>query len=151
MSTAVMMKTVNLKEYLGRLKKLEEAVAAESLEAAARAGALIVQNAAKEKCPKRTRTLSRSIHMETAEKSRFKVTVDIGTDLVYAPVHEFGAVITPKRARMLAFHIDGRLVFAHAVHIPARPYMRPALEENEARVVAEVEKVLGQLVGQVAK
>lgn len=42
----------------------------------------------------------------------------------YAYVHQFGAVITPKKGRFLVFTgSDGGLVFAEKVVIPARPFL----------------------------
>jgi len=42
----------------------------------------------------------------------------------FAYVHQFGATIRPVRARMLVFTgPDGHKVFAHAVTIPARPFV----------------------------
>lgn len=43
----------------------------------------------------------------------------VGTNKVYAPVHQFGAVIRPKRKRALAF--GG--VMRSSVTIPARPFL----------------------------
>ena len=49
--------------------------------------------------------------------------VEIGTNLVYAPPHQFGATITPKQAKMLRFFNGSIPIFAMKVTIPARPYM----------------------------
>lgn len=51
-------------------------------------------------------------------------------DVIYAAIHEFGGVITPKRAKWLVFDVDGETVFTKKVTIPARPYMRPAVYDN---------------------
>lgn len=58
--------------------------------------------------------------------------------MVYAAIHEFGGVtrpheIRPRRGRALRFAAGGRMVFARLVRhpgsrVPARPYLRPALE-----------------------
>lgn len=45
-------------------------------------------------------------------------------------VHEYGATITPKRRPFLVFEINGELVFARKVVIPARPYFRPGIEKG---------------------
>jgi phage gpG-like protein len=51
-------------------------------------------------------------------------TVEIGTNIQkYPPVHQFGAVITPKVAKTLRFVVGGRVVFAKSVTIPSRPFM----------------------------
>lgn len=49
--------------------------------------------------------------------------VVVGTNKSYAPVHQFGAVIEAKRAKVLRFFVAGRPVFAKRVTIPKRPFM----------------------------
>lgn len=110
----------------------------DQLEAAVKAGALIVVTDAKGRAPKKTRTLSRSIHMETMEKSLDVVVVAVGTNLEYAAIQEFGGVITPNEAEKLVFEVDGQTVFADAVQIPAQPYLRPAIKQNKDAIQEEV-------------
>lgn len=51
-------------------------------------------------------------------------TVEIGTNIdKYPPVHQFGAVITPKVAKALRFVVGGQVVFAKSVTIPSRPWL----------------------------
>lgn len=67
-----------------------------------------------------------------------KIIGGLFSNVVYARIHEFGGttrphVIAPKRANVLAFQKGGQQVFARRVHhpgskIPARPYIRPAVE-----------------------
>ena len=56
-----------------------------------------------------------------------------GSNVVYAAVHQFGATIVPKTARALRFRLglDGRMVFAKSVTIPARPYLGLSAEDRE--------------------
>lgn len=49
--------------------------------------------------------------------------VEIGTNLIYAPLHQFGGTITPKKAKFLRFFAGGKPVFASKVYVPARPYL----------------------------
>lgn len=50
--------------------------------------------------------------------------VTVGTGVKYAPVHQFGATIVPRKARRLVFPgPNGQLIFARKVTIPARPFM----------------------------
>lgn len=49
--------------------------------------------------------------------------VVVGTNVAYAPVHQFGAAIVPRRARFLAVPTPTGLVFLRQVTIPARPFM----------------------------
>ena len=69
-----------------------------------------------------------------------------GTDKIYARIHEFGGVITPKTAKALHFQIDGHWVTTRSVTMPARPYVRPALDENKPEVA---NAIIGVLQGQV--
>lgn len=56
-------------------------------------------------------------------------TVTVGSNRVYAAIHQFGGVITPKNGKALAFRMGGskkgkpNLVLAKSVRIPARPYL----------------------------
>lgn len=48
--------------------------------------------------------------------------VTIGSDRVYAAIHQLGGVIKPVKASSLVFTIGGKTIFAKKVTIPARPY-----------------------------
>lgn len=50
--------------------------------------------------------------------------VVVGTNVQYARVHQFGATIRPKRAKLLRFpNGAGGFAFARQVTVPARPFM----------------------------
>lgn len=74
-----------------------------------------------------------------------RLTADIqaGTNasIVYARIHELGGTIVPKRANFLRFKTaDGSWHMIKQVTIPARPYMRPAAEIMQPRLVEMLEK-----------
>ena len=151
MSNGVRAQIVGLPEFKGRLSKLRGVAAGALLAKACLAALLPVQNAAKEKVPKLTRTLSRSIHSEIIEERDGYAEAAVGTDVVYAAIHEFGGVITPKRARMLHWvdRQSGEDVFANAVTIPPRPYLRPAWDENEGAMIRELGAALMDMLRSV--
>jgi len=76
------------------------------------------------------------------------VSVSVGSegDVKYAAIQEFGGKtaaheILPEKARTLAFLMGGSLRFARSVHhpgslIPARPYLRSAIDEMADDIVA---------------
>ncbi len=86
--------------------------------AALAAGALLIQNDAKNKAPYLTGTLRRSIHTEKVSNTEVKV----GTNVEYASYQEYG---TSKMA--------------------ARPYLRPAFDNNRQKVLDKISEVWGQL------
>jgi phage virion morphogenesis protein len=49
--------------------------------------------------------------------------VVVGTNKLYAPVHQFGAKIEAKAGKVLRFFVEGRPVFVKRVTIPARPFL----------------------------
>ena len=49
--------------------------------------------------------------------------VVVGSNKIYAAVHQFGATIRPKRAKALRFQLAGGWVSRQSVFIPARPYL----------------------------
>jgi len=57
--------------------------------------------------------------------------VKVGTDVVYARIHDQGGTIVPKKAKWLRFKINGKWVMTKKVKIPkykGRGYMTPAYE-----------------------
>jgi phage virion morphogenesis protein len=65
-----------------------------------------------------TGRLRNSIHYAATPQE-----VTVGTNVSYAAVHQFGAVIKPKTAKALVFTAGGRTIFARSVTVPARPFM----------------------------
>lgn len=72
---------------------------------------------------------------------------EVGSNLVYAPVHEFGATINPGAKGFLAWkdRQTGKWIYTRKpVRIPPRPYLRPALDDvfQTGRAVTIIEGVL---------
>lgn len=134
------------RELVLKLRAMADEAAGEALARAATAGALLVENAAKEKAPFKTGSLRRSIHTEVTEQRRDYAEVTVGTDLVYAAQVEFGGTIVPKKGKFLVFEVDGETVFARSVTQVARPYLRPAFDEKKDAAEKEVGRALRMLV-----
>jgi HK97 gp10 family phage protein len=100
-TTVLTAKITGMEELSAKLKKLGDATASENLRLAGTAGALPVMNGAKNKAPKRTRNLARSIASEVLESDRSHVLIGIGTDVEYAALQEFGGTVTPKERQFL--------------------------------------------------
>lgn len=152
MATEGMSVTVQgLPELIAKLKQLGESFSENGLRLAVTAGALPIQNAAKQNAPKKHRILADSIHTEVIEADDNHAVAEIGTNVVYAAIQEFGGTITPKTAKMLHWvDDDGNDIFAHSVTIPAHPYLRPALAEHQADAISAINNVLRQYINQVA-
>ena len=71
--------------------------------------------------------LQGSITFATAGKS-----VIVGSNKIYAAVHQFGATIVPVRAKYLRFFYGPHLQLRKAVTIPARPYLGFGAADREA-------------------
>jgi phage gpG-like protein len=77
-----------------------------------------------------------SVRATAALASTFSVTSQIGTNVKYAAVHEFGSrpyVIRPKTARFLRFATPRGVVFARQVNhpgLPARAMFSTGIEER---------------------
>ena len=103
--------------------------------------AQVVQRKAKINAPFITGNLKRNIKSKV-----FKDVAKIGTDVIYARIHELGGIITPKRAKYLRFKVGGKWVATKRVVMPKRPYLQPALEDsaNEIRkiFVDNIKKVI---------
>lgn len=130
-----------------KLQALSDAARGQALERATVAGALLVQNAAKEAAPFVTGTLRRSLHigghadlnpdgeggqLPDPEIRGSSVTVYVGTDVEYARRIEYG--------------FEGPDALGRTYHQPAQPYLRPAIDENQAAVQREVGEALRDLL-----
>lgn len=70
----------------------------------------------------------------------------VGSDEVYAPVHQFGAVIQPRNGRHLSFMMGGHLWHVDSVLIEARPYLGLS-EEDRVMIIEELEAALLRAIG----
>lgn len=145
-------------ELRRKLAALSAALAEESLGAALTAGADLVVNAAKQRAPYRTGTLRRAIHSRVTA-SRDEATAEIGVHqdgegaiVPYAAQVEFGGTIVPRTAKALHWvDKDGNEHFARSVTQPARPYLRPAFDEQADNALAETAAALRELIKAVTQ
>ena len=67
----------------------------------------------------------------------------VGTDVVYGRVHEYGATIVPKASDYLRFQVrKGVWRSAKKVTIPARPWLGPSMKESWPDVKREIHRAL---------
>lgn len=88
----------------------------------------------------RSGRLRQSIH-STVEKMPWGWLGQVGTNVKYAGIHEYGGtivlpVIYPVKKKALYFFIGGKEIFArrvraHAIRMPERSFLRTALAEAE--------------------
>mgnify|MGYP000440907550 CR=1 FL=1 len=112
---------------VGKLNRIAQVLGGNESTAALMAGAQLVVNAAQAKAPVLTGTLRRSIRAEAIGND-----VVVGTDLPYARRIEFGFNGADSRGRVY--------------HQAAKPYLRPALDENRARVMEVAAKAAEDLL-----
>lgn len=62
--------------------------------------------------------------------------VEVGTNKIYAAVHQFGATIRPVRAERLVFRLATGVAHAESVTIPARPFL--GIGPDDERAIFEV-------------
>jgi len=62
--------------------------------------------------------------------------VRVGTNVIYAAAHQFGAVIKPRSASHLWFRIGGRLIKADSVTLPERPFL--GISHDDEVMIAEI-------------
>lgn len=83
---------------------------------------------------RQTSRLWKSIQADSYERKGRAIGI-VGTNVIYAAVHEFGATIRPKVAgERLAWEGPDGWIFAKEVKIPARPYMSRAFAERKNKV-----------------
>jgi phage gpG-like protein len=98
-----------------------------------------------------TANLVNSIKTVLAKSTDTSAEADVGTGVVYARIHEFGGMIAAKAGGALRFMIDGQWISTKSVQIPARPYLRPAADENESKIADAVGYVLKDALEKATK
>lgn len=146
MSKPVVSMSVDMAGFSKQLRKLSSAARDQSLLDALEAGARVIQaqaqiNANAVFSSKATNALANSIIVET-EGSGSKVSANVGPTVIYGRIHELGGIIKAVSAKYLHFVIDGVDIFTKTVHIPARPYLRPAVDNNRDKITASISETL---------
>jgi HK97 gp10 family phage protein len=145
--SAIAKAEVDLKEFEAAMSKLSDAARDNALREALDAGGFELEAEIKMQIDKQKLRDTGNL-INSIQKKKTKVTgnsgeVQVGTNVIYAAIHEFGGVIRAKNAKALRFRTkDGQWHTVKSVTIPARPYMRPAVDEGKGRVEAAVRAVL---------
>ena len=114
------------KAFLDFMEKAPDK-AGDSIDIAVRRVADALRNKSVKLAPYKTGNLRQSI---TIKHRKFRA--EVGTNLVYARIHDQGGIIRPKRKRLLRFKVNNKWVVARQVRIPkykGRGYMTPAFQE----------------------
>lgn len=136
-----------------KLEALGESVQGRMLERALVAGALIIQNAAKENAPYRTGNLRRSIHIgghEDLAPDRQGIEQATGQAVPAPEVRDADVAVyvgtDVEYARRIEYGFSGADALGREINQPAQPYLRPAVDENGDAVNQEVSDALRDLI-----
>lgn len=121
-----MSKGVKVIQLDNKFKQVIAAASGENIMKSLLAGGEVVRNHARLNIQAQelvdTSNLLNSISVQEGSGGKSDATVEIGTNVIYSAIHEFGGSISQTNAW-------GRGI-SQTIHIPARPYLRPALDEN---------------------
>lgn len=134
---------VDAAEVTALVERAVEAVQPPVITDAVLDGARRYQRGARARAPKRSGRLAGSI----GAGSTGAYSAETSTDLIYAQVQEFGARITAKNARVLAFDPGGGVRFARSVYIPAQPYWLPTFEQDTDAAAEAVMDRISEHIG----
>lgn len=84
---------------------------------------------------RRTGKLAQSVN----KKYNNDWSINVGSNLRYAAIHEFSGTIVPKTANALHFETDSGWVITKKVKIPKRPWLSPAVSDvmNRAQSIMD--------------
>lgn len=122
----------NVQSLIGKLDHINNI----ALDKALSKACLIVENAAKDKCPANTGILRRSITHEVEDNVGY-----VGTNVEYAPYVEFGtglfaAACDGRKTRWSYQTADGEWHSTIGQH--PQPFLYPALNDNAEEVLAAI-------------
>jgi phage gpG-like protein len=79
--------------------------------------------------------LGGSIFTDLVKSSATSALVHVGPSKEYGRIQELGGTVKPRNKKMLSWVNEaGERIFANAVHLPARPYLRPAADEHKDEI-----------------
>lgn len=145
-----MLGTTNLTEYQRALRGISATMQREGVTQALKAGGNVIRAKSELKCRAVLNkhpmgNLANSIQVQDPVVGGRQAYIDVGTNVEYAAIHEFGGIIKARNAEALVFQtLDGQWHRTKSVHIPARPYMRPALDEP-----ADIERAMVRALEEV--
>jgi phage gpG-like protein len=87
---------------------------------------------------RRTGRLSRSVHSEFIGLNTPQVKGVVGTNVIYARIHEYGGVIEARNAAYLKFQVGGRWVQKKSVVMPERSFLRSALKDKAPKILSDI-------------
>lgn len=155
MSSSMTFEFKDLDKFKVRLNAIGEA-AAEVMGKAALAGAQLAEGYIKDNIRDQklidTSNLVQKVHakLDSAEGKIAEASVG-PRGVAYARIHEYGGIIKAKNAPYLHFMTkDGAWHKVKSVHIPARPYMRPAFDEHRQDINDVMARVLEQKINEAA-
>ena len=89
----------------------------------------------------RSGALDDSVHHEVGGRE-----VEVGSNMVYAGIHQDGGTISPKKANALSFRIGGAFVAVKSVTMPQRQYLGISAA-NAAEIVSFTEAFIARGAG----
>jgi HK97 gp10 family phage protein len=140
-------------ELTQNLKELAKLVSGEELEHALMQGGFVIEAAAKENVTEQDLIDTGNLRDGITTEAVTHELVEVGPQAEYGAIHEFGGEVHPRvtsKMRGWAFAMfretgnDMYLGIALTkketlnITIPARPYMRPAMDENETLVLEKI-------------
>lgn len=167
------------REFSRFLQGLPKELSAKILESSVHAGARIIQQRAREKCPKPTdrrrpgtKRLADTIGARTVELDAAHAVVHVGSSAPYAHLVEFGHQIvargpTRRRVSITRVSASGRVTRGRALEVdplaprhrpgaatgfvPPRPFLRPAFDESREQVIAKIADIMGRKIAVYAR
>lgn len=176
---------IGKKALIKKFHAMSEVAQGMTLARTAQVGAMPINNAARENIKGhgliRTRHLSRSIHTEISMQGPSVAVAEVGTNLEYAAIHEFGGVVKAKTTKYLAIPVgnykgsprkhpglklrktpngnlimvdrSGRIqyVLKTSVTVPPQPFMRPAFDNHKDEAIDDMGRAFARLIMKAAE
>jgi len=92
--------------------------------------ALVVRREAVSRAPYKSGNLRRSIVEYHNGNS-----MEVGTNVVYGAIHEYGGIIRPINGKYLTFKKGNKFIRVKQVTMPARPFIGPALYAKTQEII----------------
>lgn len=132
MASSVTVKVDGLRELGERMKGLSEQMNNRIARAATAAGAVVIRNAAQQKAPVDTGNLKKNIIVKRLPKGESSLTSE------HIVTVRQGKLTAKQKDKGLQDAYYGKFVEYGTAKMPARPYLRPAYDQNKEKAVQAI-------------
>jgi HK97 gp10 family phage protein len=140
-------KIEGMDKFVSDLEKLSATARKETMLSGIEEGAQVIKSYAQDNARNQFTKHPTGHLVNSIDVRRNGKVIEVGSfGVIYNKIQEFGGVIKARTAKALHFQVDGQWFMKKSVVIPARPYLRPAVDNHMPEIKDAISDALRGLL-----